>query len=86
MGLASAWSGTCYIEWEFLLAGLFLSAVLYSLEKKSNEADISILFDHDLLARDGRMFTQEQLYAHLIPWFKIIKDTDNELNLKLKIR
>ncbi|MFR2534537.1 MAG: hypothetical protein ACLTEH_03335 [Clostridia bacterium] len=85
MGLVSAWSGTGHSEWEFLLAGLFLCAVLDALENESNEADISMLFDHDLLARDGRMFTQEQIYAHLIPWFEIIKDTDDALNLKLKI-
>lgn len=85
MGLVSAWRGTGHSEWEFLLAGWFIHAVIEAQKNESTEADISMLFDRDLLARNDRIFTQKQIYAHLIPWFEIIEENANELKLRLKV-
>lgn len=84
IGMMSRWRGTGHGEWEALLAWWFVDAVVNALKSESDEADISALFDRDLLARNNRVFTQEQIYAHIIPSFEIVKDNDDGLWLKLK--
>ena len=84
-GMVSAWRGTGHSEWEAILGVWFIQAVLSAIEKNANEADITRLFNHDLLASNDRVFTQEQVYNHLIRWFDIIEETDEVLKVKIHI-
>lgn len=86
MGLISAWRGTGHSEWEALLGGWFIQAVVKSIENDNTEADITHLFNRDFLASNGRVFTQAQVYEHLITkWFDVVEETDEELRVKLHI-
>lgn len=85
MGMVSAWRGTGHFEWEAILGGWFIQAVLDSIEKNINEADITHLFNRDFLASGGRVFTQARVYNHLIRWFEIVEETDEVLKLRFRI-
>ncbi len=84
LGLVNEWKNTGHSEWEFLLAGWFVKCVLEALKNKSEEADITVLFNKDFLARKSLFFTKEQVYEHLIPYFNVIKETDDELRLEFR--
>lgn len=84
-GMASVWRGTGHSEWEFLLSALFVDAVLNALEKGEDTADITHLFNRDMLASGGLKFTKEQVYEHLMPVFEIKSETDEEVCLKIRI-
>lgn len=84
MGMVSAWRGTGHSEWEAILGGWFIQAVLDAIEKNVNEADITHLFNRDFLA-NNRVFTQAQVYNHLIKWFDIIEETDEVLKVRIHI-
>ena len=83
--LISAWRGTGHSEWEFLMAGWFVKAVVEAIEKGYPEAEITPIFNRDFLASRGRVFTKEQVYNHIIRFFDIVEDTDDVLKLKLHI-
>lgn len=85
MGLTSVWRGTGHSEWEALLSWCFIKAVVDAIEHNKTEADITNLFNRDFLASGNRVFTQEQVYSHLIKWFDIIEETDDTLKLKFHI-
>lgn len=85
MGMISAWRGTGHSEWEAILAGLFIQAVLDAIEKNVNEADITDLFNRDFIASHDRVFTQAQVYNHLIKWFDIVDETDKKLKVRIHI-
>ncbi len=85
MGLVSAWRGTGHSEWEFLLAGIFISNLLEAWGEGKKEVDITTLFDRDLLATNNRVFTKEQVKEHIIKVFTIEdEDTDN-IYLRLNV-
>ena len=81
-GIASLWMGTGHSEWEFLLASWFVEAIVKAIEDGAEEADITHLFNRDLIATNYRTFTKEQVYDHLIKWFEIVDETEDELRLK----
>ena len=83
--MMAAWRGTGHTEWEAILAGLFVNAVVEALSKDEEEADITNLFNRDYKAAGGRRFTKEQVYDHLINWFDIVEETETTLKLKLRI-
>lgn len=85
MSMMSAWRNTGHCEWEALLAGWFVNQVVEALEKDEKEADITMLFNRDLLATRDRVFTQKQIYDHIIGWFDIVEETDDELKLAIHI-
>ena len=85
MGMMSAWRGTGHTEWEALLAGWFIQAVIDAIDKDEGEADITHLFDRDLIAADNRIFTKEQVKNHLLKWFDIVEETDSALRLRIRI-
>ena len=85
MGMVSAWRGTGHTEWEVILGGWFILTVLDAIEKNVNEADITNLFNRDFLASRDRVFTQAQVYEHLIKWFDIVEETDEVLKLRIHI-
>ena len=86
MGLVAIWRGTGHSEWESLLAYWFIKAVLEALNNGEDEADISMMFDRDFTASNDRIFTQEEVHKHILPWFETVSDTEEELKLKFKIR
>lgn len=81
----AAWRGTGHTEWEAILAGLFVNAVVEALSKDEEEADITNVFNRDYKAAGGRSFTKEQVYDHLINWFDIVEETETILKLKFRI-
>ena len=85
MGLISIWRGTGHSEWEALLAKWFIEAVKTAIENGEKEADITHMFNRDFLASKNRVFTKEQVYDHLIKWFSIVKDSDEELKVRFRI-
>ncbi len=84
-GMISLWRGTGHTEWEALLGAAFIQAVIDALENEADEADITNLFNRDFLASGNRVFTQEQVYNHLIKWFDIVEETDEILKLQIHI-
>lgn len=85
MGLVAIWRGTGHSEWESLLAYWFIDAVLKALRNCEDEADISMMFNRDFTASNGRIFKQEEVHKHILPWFETVSDTEDELKLKFKI-
>lgn len=85
MGMVSAWRGTGHSEWEAILGGWFVKAVVDAIKQNADEADITDLFNRDLLASKDRVFTKEQVYDHIIKWFDIVEDTDELLRLRIHI-
>ena len=84
MGLISAWNGTGHFEWEAVLSGWFIKSVLTAIENGENEADITNMFNRDLTASNNRVFTKEQVFAHLTKWFDIAED-DDSIRMKVHI-
>lgn len=85
MGMVSAWRGTGHSEWEAILGGWFIQAVIDAIENESHEADITHLFNRDFLASRDRKFTQQQVYDHLIKWFDVVEETDEVLKVRIHI-
>ena len=85
MGMVSKWSGTGHSEWEAILGGWFILSIIDAIENGKDEADITNLFNHDLLASRDRVFTKQQVYNHLIKWFDIVEETENTLKLRIHI-
>ena len=83
--MVSAWRGTGHAEWEVLLGAWFVQAITDALKENRNEADITHLFDRDLVGSRGRIFTRAQVYAHLIKWFTIVEETDEVMKLRFRI-
>ncbi len=86
-GLVTSWKGTGHMEWEYLLAAYFADTLMEALNKHQEEADITCLFDKDLMSKDGsKVFKQEDIYAHLIDWFNVESETDYEVRVSLKFK
>lgn len=85
LSVAALWQGTGHYEWELLLAANFVRSIVEALENDENEADISKIFGCELHASRGRVFSQEQIYKHIIPFFDIKSETDEELRLAINI-
>lgn len=84
-GMMLVWSGTGHSEWEAILSGWFVQAVIDAIENESPEADITRLFNRDFSASYDRKFTQQQVYDHLIKWFDVVEETDEVLKLRFHI-
>ena len=84
-GLASCWRETGHTEWEYLLAGIFVGELLEAYENGAKDIDITKLFDRDLLARNDRVFTKEQVTAHIMPFFTKVSEDDSNIYLKLNV-
>lgn len=85
MGLVSAWRGTGHSEWEFLLAGIFISNLLEAWEAGQKEVDITTLFDRDLLASNNHVFTKEQVKDHIIKIFTVEEEDNENIYLRLNV-
>ncbi|MBR1540164.1 MAG: hypothetical protein IJ629_03190 [Clostridia bacterium] len=85
LGMISAWRGTGHTEWEAILGWYFIKTVVNAIEHNETEADITSLFNRDFLASNNRVFTQKQVYSHLIKFFDIVEETDEVLKLKVHI-
>lgn len=83
--LMKMWSRTGHVEWEYLLVGWFLMQVDEAVKEGQDEADITILFSRELSASRDRVFSQQDIYNHLIKWFDICEDTDDVLKLALHV-
>ncbi len=84
-GMIAKWKGTGHIEWEFILAGLFIHDVVNAIENDDQEADLTFMFNLDFHDKNGNTFTAQQVYDHLIKSFTIVDETDTELKLKFCI-
>ena len=85
MKLATLWSGTGHCEWEYILSCIFILKVITTIDNDFTYADITSLFNRDLLASGNRVFTKPQIYFHLIKHFDIVEETDDYIKLKFKI-
>lgn len=83
--LASIWNGTGHSEWEYIMAYALLYPTSKAIKSGRSTADITGLFNRNLLASKNRVFTSKQIYDHIIKWFEIVSDTEDELKLKIKI-
>ena len=86
MSLASAWRDTGHFEWEYLLGVWFLWGVIEAEEKNEEYADISKVFETDLLASRDRTFTREKVREHIGKWFEKISEDDETVYWRLKIK
>lgn len=84
--LYDAWKGTGHFEWEELLVKWFGEALKNALEEKTTKADISMLFNNDLLAQGMETFRTEEVYEHLMAsgTFEVVKESEEELELSFK--
>ena len=85
--IAKSWEGTGHKQWEVLLAGWFIKAVLEALDQNKKEADISLLFNRDFLA-EGKYFSKKEVWEHLVRKnFDVVsKDyIKNEFKLKFRV-
>lgn len=73
--LMANWSGTGHIEWEALLAYLFINFLKEAELKDLNEIDISPLFYIEMYASGNRKMTAEQVRNLIMPSFKVLKKT-----------
>ena len=85
MDMVSTWRGTGHFEWELLLGAWFVQSVVEAIDQNDNEAEITHMFNRDFLASGDRIFTQAQVYEHLIKWFDVVEETDETLKLKIHI-
>lgn len=54
--------GTSHFEFELYMAWVFVRAVVRALEKGEKEADVSKIFDRDLIADGNRRLTREEIW------------------------
>ena len=85
LALVSAFRGTGQVEWEYFLASVLIYAAIDALASGSDTADITNMFNRDLLASRGRVFTQQQLFEHVIKWFVVEEDSEDCLRLRLRV-
>lgn len=66
-----------------MLISWFNKALMEAYDNQSSEANISMLFNNDLLAEDMETFRTEDVYKHLLNsgTFKVIEDTETVLKL-----
>lgn len=81
--LLKAWAGTGHFEWEELLVIWFDGALADAFEQGLDEADISKLFNNDLLAVGLETFRTEEIYKHLLDSGTFTVVEENEIELKL---
>jgi hypothetical protein len=84
-GLVSAWRQTGHSEWEYLMAGYFISHLLKAYEVGVNETEITGLFDRDYLASGDRVFTKEQVITHVMPSFTKVNEDEENVYLRLNV-
>ena len=85
MTFASLWRETGHSEWEFLLSAWFLYAVIKRDESGAEYADISPLFEVDLLSRNKGTFPREKVRAHIMPSFTKVYEDDTDVHYKLNV-
>lgn len=84
--LVSAWKGLGHLESVYLLSALFINRVIAAIENNENTADITYMFDRDFVTPTGQEITKDEIFCHLIPYFKIVNDTENSITVILKIK
>lgn len=100
MGLISAWRGTGKSEWEFMMALLFMKPLRAAWNDGKDEVDITHLFEAEFTAwpknRPGektkeingniyRVFDQEDVKKKVLPFFEILKETEDTIYLKARL-
>ena len=83
--LASKWSGTGHLAWEYLLSDWFVRTVVYAIETNKQEINITHVFNKDLYTLSGRKFSMEAIFNHLMPSFEIVEESAAELRVRFKI-
>lgn len=83
-----AWKGTGHFEWEELLIKWFIEALKEATEEKRTKANISMLFNNDLLAAGMETFRTEDIYKHLLAsgTFEVVEESEIELQLAFRVR
>jgi hypothetical protein len=81
--LVSLWRGTGHVEWEYIMAGFFLTKVIEV--AAGEEVNISQLFNKDMIASRDRVFTKEQAYEHLIKWFTVVNEDESNIYLSFNL-
>lgn len=90
MAWVSAFRGTGHAEWEFLMAAWMVNAIREALET-SGECNISRVFNTEFLASprnegdDYRRLKPEAVYNHIIKYFTIKKESENEVRLAANV-
>lgn len=84
--LIKKWGGLGHHEWESIIVSCFMTIVERAIKQGKEEADISRLFERDLLDSDGEVCTQQQIYDCLISRsFEVIEESDEEIKIKMKM-
>lgn len=86
--LQYAWAGTGHLEWEELLVRWFSEALMEAKEEGSTTANISMLFNNDLLAAGMETYRSEDVYKHLLAsgTFEVVEESEEELKLAFHAR
>lgn len=84
--LATRFRGTGRFEWELFMAGFFVLAVVRALENGEREADISMIFDRDLIADRNQRLTREEIWNI---WrddiLEVVEDSGETIKVALRI-
>ncbi len=85
------WSKVGCNEWAEELAVVFVRLVVNAIQCDAEEADITNLFNRDLITwkKDGhdeeKIFAKQRLYYYLIKYFNIVEETNDVLKLSYHI-
>lgn len=82
--LSMAFRGTDHYEWEVLIAYAILDACRDALENGNDNANITLAFVRNLLASGGREFPAEKVRKHILRFFDVVSETDNEIRLRIR--
>lgn len=83
--VAASFRGSGHFQWEAIWATWLLGAVDMATKEEKDTADISKIFDHEYASNSGKVFTSEDVKKHLMPFFDIIEETEDELKVNLKV-
>ena len=86
MGLVSSFRGMGHSEWEGLISDWLLNAIDKANKAGHTEADITEVFDKDLYDSTGKTFTKEQIWKHLIRFFKIVDESEEYVQIEARVQ
>jgi len=78
----SVFRNTGHSEWEFYMGNTIISASKAAIEEGKTEADITHLFEEDLIYGD-MIFTGEKIFNHIIRFFTIAKEEENAIYIRI---
>ena len=84
IGLLSIWRGTGHVEWEALLAYLFIQHLKKAENHNLREVEITDMFSYDLNASKNRKMTAEQVNKFLSKNFEVVEETAEEVRVQFK--